>query len=460
MDENLEIPREISIERSVFEQFISHTLLYSEKEWGGLLLGKKENNKIQCIAAILPPQKSQSAAYCEFRKEIMFILTNLFEKVEDKFGEHDFMISTWIHTHPNMGVFLSGTDEGTYGELSKFNKELCAVVVDPVQYEWMGVNTRPGNCYGFTQLDIDLNYLYDFSGTDQSLIEKLTFIQENINSDRNRKILQLLEDDKIEVFIPVSLDTLKHKLIISNLAEFKKKIQKTGKMMFNKDSDIKIIVPKEENPQIQPIAEYQAYFGALNKEIRSWKGIRINQLLFEYDINALESYYPIEQILAVKRQIDFFSGRFGVQSVYIAKLRENSIEFGNDESYFFKDLSSIKKIEFDKISLQEQQLCLLTIKFGLFKKETFLFYDIFQSVDKFLNLLMSKVKIERKQNVKARQLFNEKLRMEKELEDRRIKEDLKTFDENGDLDDIDDKDFDEKEDVIKRLEENEEDDIS
>ncbi len=278
------IPVSMAIERSVFEQFVNHTLRYSENEWGGLLISRIINGEIQCIASVLPPQKVQSAGYCEFKKELFPVVRSALEEIESKYHDDNFQIMTWIHTHPGLGVFLSTTDHSTFSYLGKLNPSITAVVVDPIQYDWLAVNSCPGNTYGFTSLDLDLDLLLAKDDKDPKLTEKLEVLRTKINSERNKKMLGLSPTDKIEVFVPIPIDSLFREIISSNLNGISGLLGHVKKKLFATDANITVPTKKEKKPEIQELVNYILQFRGLEREIRSWRSLQVNKQILSIDL--------------------------------------------------------------------------------------------------------------------------------------------------------------------------------
>lgn len=137
------IPEKVIFNKSAFEQFKFYTKLYSKTEWGGLCIGYQVEDAFYVRAIVLPPQKTQSKGYCEFRKELFPLITKNLIKLQNKFkGFYNYRIGVWIHTHPGFGVFFSGTDVSTFEYLTKMSPDYIGVVVDPVQNQVVGYNSR------------------------------------------------------------------------------------------------------------------------------------------------------------------------------------------------------------------------------------------------------------------------------------------------------------------------------
>lgn len=98
-------------------------------EWGGLLLGFERGGDVAYTMAACPPQLEQSPTFCNFsaahRAALEIALWQL------RLGRVLSRID-WIHTHPGLGVFLSGTDRDTFDRFRAERCDLLALVFDPV----------------------------------------------------------------------------------------------------------------------------------------------------------------------------------------------------------------------------------------------------------------------------------------------------------------------------------------
>ncbi len=102
-------------------------------EEGGFLLGFRKNGHAYFTGAVFPGQVKASAACCEFPAKDLTMIRLALDRLEDDEvpGVED--ISTivgWIHTHPHLSVFLSGTDDRTIGRWRNFDPNMRAVVAD------------------------------------------------------------------------------------------------------------------------------------------------------------------------------------------------------------------------------------------------------------------------------------------------------------------------------------------
>ncbi|MFX0132907.1 MAG: hypothetical protein ACFFDN_04605 [Candidatus Hodarchaeota archaeon] len=414
MEIRSQIPDKLHIERSVFEQFIDHTFRFSDNEWGGLLIGRIINGELHCIAAVLPPQKTQSSGYCEFRREIFPVIRNALDDIEEAYNDENFNIITWIHTHPDIGVFLSPTDQDTYRYLSKLNPSLSAIVVDPVQYEILAVNSKPGNISGFTSFIPNLNYLHNFNEPNQILIEKLKLLQQRINSEKNRKLFKLGESEKIEVFIPISIETLKHRLIISSLNDLKINLQKITKNIFHQKPDIKIQIPEEENPEIRKIIEYLSHFREFRQEFKQWNRFSMNIKLYESNLYNISKYNPNIPLDSIIDKLANLGDFLSITPIYQISLWDKFLQYQLGNKSMRIKWSSIQKIGIDTLS-KTNPLYVISYKTGTFSRWKRLLIFDFQ-FEQLKAILKSKALICFNENTKLRKKFlqfNRKIREEK-----------------------------------------------
>jgi proteasome lid subunit RPN8/RPN11 len=147
----LPFPARVPIE--IIEQTTAFTLPRGRLEMGGLLIGhidSKGNNTVVC--GFFPRQDEASSGYCEFHGSFTAIASAACDYANEKAGgDHtpDLRVIGWIHTHPDIGIFLSGIDINTFRSLRQvsFEQRCVAVVVDPIRKQH-GVFTSENRASG------------------------------------------------------------------------------------------------------------------------------------------------------------------------------------------------------------------------------------------------------------------------------------------------------------------------
>ena len=161
------------VPRSLVEQARAFTAPRGRLEMGGLLVGHiDDQGRNVCVAGFFPEQTEATPGYCEFDGSWMAICANAIRlanegTLEDGTGVPAIRIIGWIHTHPGLGIFLSGTDQRTYRDnmASAPDGRFLAVVVDPLKGE-DGVFTTPDrprdytNASGSLEMGEDLRSRY------------------------------------------------------------------------------------------------------------------------------------------------------------------------------------------------------------------------------------------------------------------------------------------------------------
>ena len=144
------------IEKCIINQQIFNDILrFLEQriENGGFLIGEYIDSKIVRIhAAVFPPQKAHSAAYCEFDSSYIVPVRVFLEE-----SELNYSPIGWIHSHPGLSIFLSGTDKATFMSLIKQNHKLLAMVVDSFSREKAAVFANKSNFFKPDKIDFDPN---------------------------------------------------------------------------------------------------------------------------------------------------------------------------------------------------------------------------------------------------------------------------------------------------------------
>lgn len=397
MESNSTVPNKLHFERSIYEQFMEYTRRFSKNEWGGLLIGTEIEGELYCVAAIIPPQKSKSTVYCEFKKELFTVIFNCFEKIEEEYDHHNFRIITWIHTHPGFGVFLSGTDLETYNYLIKLNPNWSAIVVDPVKRDYLAVNSTPGNLNGFSTLEVDLNYLYDFDYVDQTLFNKLQIIKNTINSGLNRRLLKIEDTEKVEVFIPIPPESLRHSVMQSRLEGLIEQTQSLKASLFQrqpKSSKQSTELPTESaiegvNPAIQELEQYIKYFQKIESEIEKWNYLSLDRTLFAFDFRQFSD----DKKLLILKDLQNYSRLFWATPIIRFKLTDNYLFHVNPRASVLAKWKDIRSIEIDLLD-EINNFYLIRYKKGrIFGKKKLLLCFPQQYLKKFKDILEMKAPI-------------------------------------------------------------------
>ncbi|MBD3192733.1 MAG: hypothetical protein GF308_18990 [Candidatus Heimdallarchaeota archaeon] len=118
---------------SLKTEILKYLKMWRNVEVGGLLIGSERNNELVISFAYFPSQIEQTRTTCTFGRGF-FWARKLIELINDQMTSADFNIVGWIHSHPNLGAFLSGTDLST---LKSFPvKRFLATVIDPFREEF------------------------------------------------------------------------------------------------------------------------------------------------------------------------------------------------------------------------------------------------------------------------------------------------------------------------------------
>ena len=138
------------VPRSLVEQAMAFTAPRGRLEMGGLLVGHiDDQGRNVCVAGFFPEQTEETPGYCEFDGSWMAICADAMWRANEHGSNTDpdapkIRIIGWIHTHPDLGIFLSETDRTTYRANMRSSPDgrFLAVVVDPLRGE-DGVFTSP-----------------------------------------------------------------------------------------------------------------------------------------------------------------------------------------------------------------------------------------------------------------------------------------------------------------------------
>ena len=107
------------------------TLAAQETEQGGVALISRYQGALMIIGAVFPAQVGASSTYCEFSTADVDRVRQALDHVADDIGIGPGEVSiTWVHTHPRLGVFLSGTDRDTSRRWRGLDPSFTPIVID------------------------------------------------------------------------------------------------------------------------------------------------------------------------------------------------------------------------------------------------------------------------------------------------------------------------------------------
>ena len=128
-------------------------------EIGGFLIGKIERDKITVTRATFPRQRG-TRTHVYINDADMAILAE--ELSQRGTGE---VIIGWHHTHPGLGVFMSGTDVSTQLRYQAFFPEAIALVMDPMKFsETLDMDDLDLRIYrvdGRKEYELEYEYAHD-----------------------------------------------------------------------------------------------------------------------------------------------------------------------------------------------------------------------------------------------------------------------------------------------------------
>ena len=127
------------VPNSIIQHTKSFTAPKGRMEMGGLLFGHVDSSgRNVCVVGFFPKQTESTPAYCEFEGKWMAIGAAAAHKANqvnaDQEGTPTIRVIGWIHTHPDIRIFLSSTDVTTFSQMIDFSPDgrFIAVVVDPL----------------------------------------------------------------------------------------------------------------------------------------------------------------------------------------------------------------------------------------------------------------------------------------------------------------------------------------
>ena len=118
----------LALDPKLFTQLVSATS--QPHEVGGLLIGQRDrsHSAVNVLGFVFPKQSKQTSVYCAFDTRWASVMKAAIIECD---LHPEVTLVAWIHTHPQISVFLSGTDVRTIDELQQYNPLTLAVVLDP-----------------------------------------------------------------------------------------------------------------------------------------------------------------------------------------------------------------------------------------------------------------------------------------------------------------------------------------
>jgi proteasome lid subunit RPN8/RPN11 len=114
-----------------FWRAASIELRQQPKEQGGVALVTRAGDRVLVLGAIFPTQMMASQVRCEFSTVDVDRVRRALDQVADRLriGPGEVTV-TWVHTHPQLGVFLSGTDVETSRQWRQLDPRFTPIVID------------------------------------------------------------------------------------------------------------------------------------------------------------------------------------------------------------------------------------------------------------------------------------------------------------------------------------------
>ena len=172
------------VDKSLIDQAAAFTAPRGRCEMGGLLLGHvdEEGNNV-AVCGFFPEQTQANGGYCEFDGSFNALAAAACdyaneETKNEKIKVPEVRIIGWIHTHPDIGIFLSGIDVSTFRELRDLCEErrFMAVVVDPLR-QLHGVFNNEKTPNGFKIANWGKKLSSELVERYNVLLDRLRFVQ-------------------------------------------------------------------------------------------------------------------------------------------------------------------------------------------------------------------------------------------------------------------------------------------
>lgn len=119
--------KEVYINQEAYSVMEKHASQGAPEEVGGFLLGRPcamDGEMVTWVMKAVPGN-------CISTRGHVVIKSTTYDRAWNEMEHDDFIIVGWYHTHPGMGIFLSGTDVNTMS-LYYHKPYQIAIVIDPI----------------------------------------------------------------------------------------------------------------------------------------------------------------------------------------------------------------------------------------------------------------------------------------------------------------------------------------
>ncbi|MCE7744413.1 MAG: hypothetical protein GPJ52_04690 [Candidatus Heimdallarchaeota archaeon] len=232
---------DVEISPLTFAKIINWTSSNTEREIGGYLIGKIIEDKVMITDAIYATADS-NPTFVSFDNMLQF---KIIEELEKKGSDN--IILGWYHTHPGLGLFLSGTDIATQKIYQALLPEAVAMVCDGNTF----AKTREQKDFKAQFFRVDKNdksqeINFGVLTNPNELLELLTdFVQDEENVEN----IVTNSVQKLSIHVKDSMELLAEEKLVSK-SDFESADKSWKKGLANVRADVeelqKIVVTKEE----------------------------------------------------------------------------------------------------------------------------------------------------------------------------------------------------------------------
>jgi hypothetical protein len=125
-------PPRVAVDKGMWDEVLD-ALGTRRMEVGGVALTVRVPGTLIVLGLVLPKQVHVSGVFCEFRAEEVGRVRDVIDRSSEILQLDSAQVKiAWVHTHPGIGPFLSGTDQATTATWRAFDPEFTPIVLDPL----------------------------------------------------------------------------------------------------------------------------------------------------------------------------------------------------------------------------------------------------------------------------------------------------------------------------------------